>query len=253
MNIQPTATATRTYSLEFKWTVSRGRDTYGYNICTLYVDGRKVSRCNGGGYDMKGTCLGTWIAQEFADELRALTPADMPPQSHWQRAERPRRICRNCASHYAQRATLRPSTYIYTLTCPQCASETHIDYSDGERVDLGRYFYGLTFHDPNYDPSKAVIGTDCTDRTLGDGAAGQTVAEAEAAGVSFGLERLQAVYSASSKHATERHTVPRIDGACGWSSVEQIARAIGLEFEYHATRSKKIDLWTVRTKGGPDA
>ena len=44
--------------LTFKWTVSRGRDSYGYNIVTLRVDGDKVSSCNGGGYDMKGTCLG---------------------------------------------------------------------------------------------------------------------------------------------------------------------------------------------------
>ena len=41
----------------FKWTVSRGRYTYGYNICTMYLHRRngdkvKVSSCNGGGYDM---------------------------------------------------------------------------------------------------------------------------------------------------------------------------------------------------------
>lgn len=48
----------KTKVLQFKWTISRGRDTYGYNICSLYVDGKKVSGCSGGGYDMMGTCLG---------------------------------------------------------------------------------------------------------------------------------------------------------------------------------------------------
>ena len=57
------------YNLKFKWTVSKSRDSYGYNICTLIVNGEKVSRCNGGGYDMKGTCFGNWLAYQFKDEL----------------------------------------------------------------------------------------------------------------------------------------------------------------------------------------
>jgi len=59
-------------TLVFKWGASRRRDTYGYTICSLYVDGRKVSSCNGGGYDMKGTCLGDYIAGRFAKELREI-------------------------------------------------------------------------------------------------------------------------------------------------------------------------------------
>jgi hypothetical protein len=55
--------------LEFKWTVSRARDSYGYNICSLYVNGRKVAACNGGGYSMDGTNLGTYIEQEFREDL----------------------------------------------------------------------------------------------------------------------------------------------------------------------------------------
>lgn len=57
------------YNLKFSWTVSRGRDTYGYNICTLYVDGVKRGRCNGGGYDMQGTALAQFIESEFKEEL----------------------------------------------------------------------------------------------------------------------------------------------------------------------------------------
>ena len=58
--------------LKFKWTVSRGRETYGYNIVSLYVDGQKVSSCNGGGYDMQGTALGKWVMDNFQDKTRKL-------------------------------------------------------------------------------------------------------------------------------------------------------------------------------------
>jgi len=62
----------------FKWTVSRGQYTYGYNICTMYLHRRngdkvKVSSCNGGGYDMKGTALGNWAEKWFSDDLKKLT------------------------------------------------------------------------------------------------------------------------------------------------------------------------------------
>ena len=60
----------QTYNLEFRWTVSRGRDTYGYNICSLYVDGIKVSSCKGGGYDMEGTALGDFISDAYQDRLQ---------------------------------------------------------------------------------------------------------------------------------------------------------------------------------------
>lgn len=59
-------------TLKFKWTVSKGRDTYGYNICSLYVDGNKVSSCNGGGYDMRSTALADWMEEEFQEDLRRL-------------------------------------------------------------------------------------------------------------------------------------------------------------------------------------
>jgi len=97
------------HKLVFKWGVSRGRDTYGYRICSLLVDDTKVSMCNGGGYDMKGTCFGDWVAHKFKDELLKL---EIP----W-------------------------------------------GTRNGEKV---QEYYGLTFHDPNYDPGKAVIdGKNC--------------------------------------------------------------------------------------------
>jgi len=55
--------------LNFKWSVSRGRGTYGYNICSLYVDGMKVESVDGGGYDMKGSVLARFIVSAFQPEL----------------------------------------------------------------------------------------------------------------------------------------------------------------------------------------
>lgn len=60
------------FSLSFHWSISRGRDTYGYNICSLYVDGRKAASTCGGGYDMKGTALGDWMKKQFTEGLKGL-------------------------------------------------------------------------------------------------------------------------------------------------------------------------------------
>lgn len=62
--------------LTFKRTVSRGRETDGWNICSLYIDRVKKYSCNGGGYDMKGTCLADFIKENFGDQLKKLTTAD---------------------------------------------------------------------------------------------------------------------------------------------------------------------------------
>ena len=181
-------------TLEFKWTVSRGRDTYGYNICTLYVDGRKVARCNGGGYDMQGTCLGNFIASHYRDRLNAL---------------------------------------------PESVFEGH--RRNGQNV---KELYGLTYHDPNFDPGKAIV--EHAPVFGGEADSGKTVAELEAQNKSLGLERYQAFYKASSNVPTERHTEPLIDGACGMSSVERIANAIGLSLEYVPVRSKRLTVYQMR-------
>ena len=134
------------YNLKFKWTTSKAQDTYGYNICTLLVDSQKVSRCNGGGYDMKGTCLGDWVAKEFKKDL----------------------------------------------------------------LKFKQDFYGLTFHNPNWKPSEEII-------------------KREKEGKSLGLERYQDFYKQSSKLPTEKHTIPQINGACGFSSVEKILNHLGFK------------------------
>lgn len=252
----------KTTSLEFKWSVSRGRDTYGYAICTLYANGDRVARCNGGGYDMKGTCLGSFIAKAYADRLLNLSPEEMPENSHWE-SERARVCVGACADTY-QTALMaavesgdverfKASVSMEKLpedcfTCPACGGDTR-QSRDGKRVNDGRYFYGLSFHNPNFDPGKVVIGEGCQDRTLGKGAEGKTVEAAEAEGESFGLERYQAFYKASSKQPSKLHRVPLIDGACGFSSVESIMKAIGLSLEWHKVRGSKLELYTLHDAG----
>lgn len=59
--------------LALSWSVSRGRDTYGYNICRL--DDTSTGdrfKCMGGGYDMQGTVFGEWLAANYQPELLAL-------------------------------------------------------------------------------------------------------------------------------------------------------------------------------------
>jgi len=152
------------YTLVFKWSISRARDTYGYNICSLWVDRIKVTSCNGGGYDMQGTVLGNWISGAFETEL----------------------------------------------------------------LTLDKKYYGLTFHNPNYDPGKAIIDD-------------KTVEEREESGESFGLERYQSFHKDSSPIPTKSHVIPLINGACGFSSVGDIINAIGYRLEHiHTTGNEAI-------------
>lgn len=55
------------------WSVSRGQDTYGYNICRLDsgATGHRFRTC-GGGYDMIGTVLGDLLGNEYESDLLAL-------------------------------------------------------------------------------------------------------------------------------------------------------------------------------------
>jgi len=159
-------------TLEFRWSVSRGRYTHGYRICSLFTNGQKIASCNGGGYDMQGTCLGQFVQSAFREELQTLT----------------------------------------------------------------KEFYGLTFHDPNFKPGQAVID-------------GQTIKEREKAGLSLGLERYQAFYKASSSLPTPSHTVPSIDGGCGFSCVQRILTHLGYRLRYVQTRSKNLTLYSLVKEG----
>jgi hypothetical protein len=59
--------------LSISWGVSRGVDSYGYNICRLdsRASGKRYRTC-GGGYDMLGTVLGQYLENEHSEELTQL-------------------------------------------------------------------------------------------------------------------------------------------------------------------------------------
>jgi hypothetical protein len=135
------------YVLRFKWTESRGRDTYGYNICTLYVNGTKVTSCNGGGYDMVGTCLGDWLTKEFADRIRRIPKAKYPEHRVFIRAENPKRICTGSRSHPVIPRGLHEREE--KVPCPTCGAPTQPYWQDGELSEPEYLFYGLSFH--HYD------------------------------------------------------------------------------------------------------
>lgn len=59
-------------TLQLKYGVSRGRNTYGYRIISLYVNGKKAHSCNGGGYSMDGTVLGQYLGSNFKEKLKTL-------------------------------------------------------------------------------------------------------------------------------------------------------------------------------------
>ena len=58
-------------NVQIKHSISRGRDTYGYNIITAVCNGKSY-RTLGGGYDMIGTVLGVWFDTEHQGDLTAL-------------------------------------------------------------------------------------------------------------------------------------------------------------------------------------
>jgi hypothetical protein len=218
--------------ITIRWGTSRGRETAGYTTCSLRNGaGKRVAACNGGGYDMKGTVVGHWIAATFADDLRKLRAEDMPEHTHWQSSHR--RICQNCLmaaiADDKEYQNLPPEA----TTCPECGADTREDNHDGQTISYGRYFYGLTFHDPDFNPGKAKIGAE-----------GKTVEQAEKDGESLGLERYQAFYRASSRVADKQHRIPRIDGACGFDSVLRILNAIGLSLRKTSSTSR-LETWEV--------
>lgn len=61
------------YTLEIRWTVSRGRETEGWNICTLQDtwDSKSKHKTCGGGYDMQGTVFAKWLEANFLDRIKA--------------------------------------------------------------------------------------------------------------------------------------------------------------------------------------
>ncbi len=76
--------------LRLSWSVSRGAETYGYNIRRLDdTDTGKRYRCMGGGYDMTGTVLADWFTDRHADRIMAAVDSgELVPHSTWSEAGR---------------------------------------------------------------------------------------------------------------------------------------------------------------------
>lgn len=242
-------------TIEIKWGTSRGRDTYGYTTATLYHQGRRIAGCNGGGYDMRGTVVGNWIAYTFPDELRALKPEQMEERFHWQ-PDRTRVCTGQCRKEYetalmhAIERGDRPRTYPQQVrlsedafTCPKCGADTRTS-GDGKRVSEGRQMYGLRFYDPKYDPLDAKLEHADDTFTKPDDV-GKTYRRLQAEGKIVDLNIIRAAYSQSSPHATKRHTHPSIDGGCGFECVRRILQAIGLDLR-QVHDSKRLDVYTIQ-------
>ena len=63
---------TTAYVIQWKWGTSRGQDSYGYTICSCYIDGQKSGSTCGGGYDLRGTAYAEAVLKMFHVELRTL-------------------------------------------------------------------------------------------------------------------------------------------------------------------------------------
>lgn len=139
--------------LRFKWSISRGRDTAGYNVLTLRENGAKVASTCGGGYDMTGTVVADWLSTTYPIRLQAL--ARKRAGSSWSTGK----------GH-----TIHTSKF------------NRVSDVRGQRFDSYE-------PDPNYNP-KALSGLS---------------------------------YNPETKKA-------QLDGACGIRSVEEVIKALGLEF-----------------------
>lgn len=245
-------------TLTIRWGTSKGRDTYGYTTCSLRNHrGQKVAACNGGGYDMRGTVIGNWIAATFPKELCALEPADMPEHSRWERSDN--RYCASkCKATYTaalEAAIVADNVEAFeksvtleafardVFECPNCGGETETHWGEGQRIDEGRYFYGLRFVDPKYNPLDAKLENADGLFTNADDV-GKTFRQLQDEGKIVDLDVLRTWYQATSPYPTERHTRPTIDGACGESSVLTILRGIGLGLRrIHGTG--KVDIYEI--------
>ncbi len=59
--------------LRIKRSLSRGRDTYGWNLVSIKdVKTGKFYRACGGGYDMLGAAMGEWLNDTYKEELKTI-------------------------------------------------------------------------------------------------------------------------------------------------------------------------------------
>lgn len=68
----------KVFNLEFKWGVSKSILNKGREICTLYVNGKKIYTSVGHWIDAKGVIFAYWLENNFQNELKKLNPAYYP-------------------------------------------------------------------------------------------------------------------------------------------------------------------------------
>lgn len=59
-------------TIRITWRTSRGIDTYGYTVCSLFYEGERIATTKGGGYDLKGTVFGDFILDTYPEQLKRL-------------------------------------------------------------------------------------------------------------------------------------------------------------------------------------
>jgi hypothetical protein len=62
-------------NIKITWSISKAKDTYGYNRLTaLDLETKKKYVAIGGGYDMLGTVIGDLVADKLQSHISMLTP-----------------------------------------------------------------------------------------------------------------------------------------------------------------------------------
>ena len=79
--------------LVFKWT----KGHYGNRVKLQDKNGQTLARCSGGGYDMQGTVLGDFIADNWPDVVRRMDSRDFYGITHF--CKRTRRHLNRAGKH----------------------------------------------------------------------------------------------------------------------------------------------------------
>ena len=124
----------RTALLAITWAVSKGRDTYGYNICRLDSPVRRYRTC-GGGYDMIGTVVGDWLNAEFQERLQQLAAF---AHASWDTATKTRSTSQEPGAFYGLTATYKNGVLQRATIDGACGIESVIRIARAAGIDLER-------------------------------------------------------------------------------------------------------------------